>query len=60
MANESDAPAVREPLRHLGAGRQVRDATRFAAVDRNHVDLVLLVVAALGEEGDPFAVRDSP
>ena len=39
-----------------GAGRHVGDAARFAAVDRDDVDLALGVVAALGDERDPLAV----
>ena len=44
---------------HFGAETpvgHVRHAARFAAVDGDHVELVLLVLAALGDEGDPLAV----
>ena len=56
FADEREALAVRKPLRHRGAGRNAGDAARFAAVDRDDVDLVLGVIAALGDEGDPLAV----
>jgi len=56
LADEGELLAVRKPLRRAGAGGHVGHAARFAAVDRDHVELALRVFAALRDERHPLAV----
>ena len=54
--DEGDALAVGKPAQSRSAVGDGSEPPRLAAVGRDQIDLRLLVVLALGREGDPFAV----
>ena len=56
-ANKCDLPAIGKPFRRVRAGRHTSHASRLATVDRDHIDLRLLVVAALRDKSNTAAIR---
>src|SRR5687768_11460923 len=57
LADEGDPLRIRKPPWGRDAGRHVAHTDRLAAVRGDHVELRLLVLAALGYEGDVAPVR---